>query len=99
MTSTQFKTKLKDLKSFLKGKAIHISLTTKSSQTQKITFNTLKEFGNKVLELEKLGTHFAFTGVGNTLVEKTMITQKEMIKWTSQGVWNSVYINATILKN
>ena len=97
MKVQDFKNKVKDLKEFLRGKEINISLVTKTG-IETFKFSSLKSFGNKILELETLGAGFAFSKVGNDLVERRVITEKELSKWVSRGVWNRIYITASTLK-
>lgn len=97
MKAQDFKNKVKDLKEFLRSKKINISLVTKTG-IETFKFSSLKSFGNKILELEKMGAGFAFSKVGNSLVERRTVTERELTKWVNQGVWTKIYINASTLK-
>lgn len=96
MKSTEFKNKVKEIKGFLKGKEIVLSLINKNG-IETFKFNSLKAFGNKILELEKIGAGFSFTTVANSFVEKGIITERELAKWSNQGVWTKIHINASTL--
>jgi len=55
MTSTQFKSELKKVKETLRGQSIRVSLNGVSRH-----YNTLRELGNRILELEAKGCTFSF---------------------------------------
>ena len=55
MKSTEFKTKLKEVKETLIGKSVRVSLNGVSKR-----YTTLKELGNRILELEAKGCTFSF---------------------------------------
>ncbi len=55
MTSTQFKSELKRVKETLRGQSVKVSLNGVSGY-----YNTLRELGNRILELEARGCTFSF---------------------------------------
>ncbi len=96
MTSTQFKLKLKEIKSFLIGKEIKITLVTNKG-IEIFTYKTLKAFGSKVLELEKLEACFSFVTLSNRFIEKRVITGSELTNMINNGVWTKIKINASTI--
>ena len=97
MKAKEFKNKVKELKEFLRGKEIILCLVTKKG-AETLKFKTLKSFGDKVLELEKLGAGFAFVAFGNKYTERRVVTEKELNKWVSGGKWDTVHLSASTLK-
>ena len=97
MEASNFKSKASELKDFLKGKKIVMTLVTESN-TEKVVFTSLKSFGNKILELEELGFGFGFDTVGNEFVNRDIKSEANLNKWISRGVWNKITITASNLK-
>lgn len=96
MNSKQFKTKVKEIKNFLIGKEIKLTITTKNG-IESYSFKTLKNFGNKILELETLGAGFSISKVSNDFIQKRAVTENELSKCIKNGVWNKVFIHASTL--
>lgn len=97
MEATKFKTALKENKSFLTGKLITVSLITKKG-IDRFSFERLKDFGHKVLELEALGAGFGFSTVENSMVSKRICTDREFNQWANFGVWTKINITASLIK-
>ena len=55
MNAKQFKAELKSIKESLRGQSVRIGLNGVSQR-----FNTLRELGNRILELEAKGCTFSF---------------------------------------
>ena len=98
MDSTTFKAEIKNLKGFLTGKTITVSLVSGNDVTR-YDFNTLKGFGKAILAFEAMGAGFGFVKVANALIEKRTKDIKELNHYTHNGVWDSVHFLATTIKN
>ena len=98
MDATTFKTEIKNLKDFLTGKTITVSLVNGSDVTR-YNFKTLKGFGRAILAFEAMGAGFGFVKVANNLIEKRTKDIKELKHYTHNGVWDSVHFLATTIKN
>ncbi|GBF19531.1 MULTISPECIES: hypothetical protein [Arenibacter] len=98
MDATTFKTEIKNLKDFLVGKTITVSLVNGNNIT-KYDFSTLKGFGKAILAFEGMGANFGFIKVGNSLIEKRTKDIKELNHYINNGVWDSVHFLATTIKN
>lgn len=96
MDSITFKSQLSKNKSFLLGKVINVSLIT-SNGVERFSFVKLKDFGNKILELEKLGAGFGFSTVENDMVSKRIVTDVEFNKWLGSGNWTKINITASLI--
>ena len=98
MTSTSFKSELKRIKNYLINSEIELTVVTDSG-LQVFKFTDLKTFGNKVLELEKLGAGFSFSSVSNRLVEKGIHRGKKtnLDYWLRYGVWTKFSITASLV--
>ena len=96
MNSTDFKSELKRIENKLKGSTISLGIVTDNGQ-ETLIFTDLKEFGLKVLELEKLGAGFSFSSVANNLVEKGIHRGKKtnLDYWLRYGVWDRFNITAS----
>ncbi|WP_147377389.1 hypothetical protein [Flagellimonas taeanensis] len=88
---------MKNLKEWLKGKTIGITLITPNGGSR-YTFKTLKGFGAAVLEFETLGASFGFIKVGNDYIEKSTKDHAEFIHRVNNGVWTNVHFIATTIK-
>lgn len=97
MDSVAFKTEMKNLKEWLKGKTISITLMTPNGG-RKYTFKTLKGFGRAVLEFERMGARFGFMKVGNDYIQKPTKDFNEFIKRVNGGVWTEIEFLATTIK-
>lgn len=95
MNSKQFKIKVKEMKDFLKGKEITLSLMN-NNECKLFHFKSLKAFGTMILDLEKKGAGFSFVHVENSLVQRRFISEMEINKYMNRGVWTKVKIHASI---
>tara|TARA_R110002049_G_scaffold80452_3_gene204621 strand:- start:1430 stop:1726 length:297 start_codon:yes stop_codon:yes gene_type:complete len=98
MDSTTFKSEIKNLKDFLVGKTITVSLVNGNNITR-YDFSTLKGFGKAILAFEGMGANFGFIKVGNNLIEKRTKDIKELNHYINNGVWDNVHFLATTIKN
>lgn len=96
MKSEDFKNTVKEIKEFLKGKEISLKVVSNNG-IDSLKFQSLKSFGYKILELEKLGFGFSFIKVGNPQVERSIMKQSDLEKWMVRGVWTSIHVNASNL--
>ena len=98
MNSTQFKSEVKRIKNYLENSTMTITIISNEG-TQKIELTNLRDFGNKILELEKLGFGFNINMVGNRLVQKAIHRGKKtnLDYWLSVGKWDQFYITASNL--
>lgn len=97
MEASRFKSKLSENKSLLIGKIITVSLVTKSG-VERFSFDKLKDFGLKILELENLGAGFSFSTIENSLIVKRIQTDNEFNQWANKGVWTRINITASLIK-
>lgn len=97
MTSIEFKSEMKDLKEWLRGKTIGITFMTPKGG-HSYTFKTLKGFGAAVLEFEAMGASFGFIKVGNDYIEKSAKDHAEFTERVNNGVWTKVHFIATTIK-
>lgn len=97
MNTSDFKSKVKEIKGFLTGKEITIEFLN-NNQVQKIECKSLRHFGNMVLKLEQLGASFNFLTVANHLTTRNVSNEKELNKWMNRGVWSEVRVLATTVK-
>lgn len=97
MTTTEFKTAIKEAKEALKGKTLSIRFVN-GEKVESLKFSTLKGFGAAILELEKLGAGFGFVKVGNKLVQKAIYKPAQFQKVLNGGVWNEITFLATTVK-
>lgn len=98
MNASTFKSEIKNLKGFLIGKTITVSLVNGNTIT-KYDFNSLKGFGRAILAFEEMGAGFGFVKVANTLIEKRTKDINELNHYINNGVWNSVHFLVTTIKN
>lgn len=98
MTSTSFKSELKRIKNYLINSEIELTVVTDSG-LQVFKFTDLKTFGNKVLELEKLGAGFSFSSVSNRLSKKGIHRGKKtnLDYWLRYGVWTKFSITSSLV--
>lgn len=97
MDAKDFKTEMKNLKEWLKGKTISITLMTPHGD-RKYTFRTLKGFGAAVLEFEAMGAAFGFMNVSNTYIKKSTKDFNELMEKVGFGVWTEIEFLATTIK-
>lgn len=97
MNTSDFKSKVKEIKGFLNGKEITIEFLN-NNQVQKIECKNLRHFGNMILKLEKLGASFNFLTVSNHLTTRSISKDIELNKWMNRGVWNKIRVFATTVK-
>ena len=96
MTSSNFKSELKRIKNYLINSEIELTIVTDQKQ-ETLIFTNLKTFGDKVLELEKLGAGFSFSSVSNRLVARGIHRGKKtnLDYWLSNGKWTKFQIIAS----
>ncbi|MCM4159533.1 hypothetical protein FHG64_16075 [Antarcticibacterium flavum] len=97
MTSKEFKTAISEAKEVLKGKTLIIKFVN-GGKIQKLSFSTLKGFGNAILALEKLGAGFGFVKAGNQFVQRGIYKPSEFQTVLTRGVWNEITFLATTVK-
>jgi type II secretory pathway component HofQ len=97
MDAKDFKTEIRNLKEWLKGKTISITLMTPNGG-RKYTFRTLKGFGAAVLEFEAMGAAFGFMNVSNPYIQKPTKDFNELMEKVGLGVWTGVEFLATTIK-
>ena len=86
-----FREKIILFKEFLRGKEIVLTIIGQTESSEE-RFKTLKSFGERIIELEKLGFNTcSFNGVKNTVCERGIIRNKDFIRCLD-GVWDKVYI-------
>ncbi|MCM4170069.1 hypothetical protein DHD32_01145 [Arenibacter sp. TNZ] len=93
MVASEFKTEMKSIKDLLIGKTIKVSFIN-GNNIASFSFDTLKGFGNAILEFEKLGANFGFIKVGNNLIEKPTRDHKELLNRLNNGVWDNIHFLA-----
>jgi hypothetical protein len=89
MTSTEFKSGLKEIKEYLKG--ITLSVSSKYC-TQ--PFYTLKDFGNEILKHESYGHSFSITTVWTNDGRKSARTFADLIQLFKNYQVDGVRFNA-----
>ena len=97
MNATAFKSEIKNLKGFLTGKTITVSLVHGNNVTR-YDFKTLKGFGKAILAFEEMGAGFGFVKVANNLIEKGTKDINELNHYINNGVWDNVHFLATTIK-
>lgn len=98
MKAAEFKTAIKEVKEILKGKTLIIDFVN-GGRIEKLKFSSLKEFGNAILEMEKLGAGFGFINVRNELVQRTIYKASEFQSRLEKGEWTEVTFLATTVKH
>lgn len=97
MDATTFKSEIKNLKGFLTGKTITVSLVHGNNVTR-YDFRTLQGFGRAILAFEEMGAGFGFVKVANNLIEKGTKDINELNHYINNGVWDNVHFLATTIK-
>jgi hypothetical protein len=97
MNTLEFKTAIQEVKESLKGKTLTINFVN-GNIVEKLSFSSLKGFGNAILNLEKLGAGFGFVKVGNDLVQKGIYKASEFQTTLKRGNWTEVPFLATTVK-
>jgi hypothetical protein len=97
MIAKEFKKAISEAKESLRGKTLTVNFVN-GETIKKLSFSTLKGFGNAILEMEKLGAGFGFSTVRNQLIEKGMYKASEFQTVLKKGVWNEVTFLATTVK-
>lgn len=97
MKATEFKKIMSDTKEELKGKTLKIHFMN-GGKVERMSFSSLRSFGNAILELEKKGAGFGFVSVANRFVKKPTIKAEEFRKKLTRGVWNEFTFLATTVK-
>jgi len=97
MNPTEFKKAISEAKENLRGKTLTVNFVN-GETIKKLSFSTLKGFGNAILEMEKLGAGFGFSTVGNQLIKKGINKASEFQTVLKKGVWNEVTFLATTVK-
>lgn len=97
MTATEFKKAISEIKEVLKGKVLNIHFQN-GNKVEKLTFSSLREFGNAILDLEKKGAGFNFMKAGNRFVQKGIYSPSQAPEVLTRGVWDEIYFLATTVK-
>lgn len=97
MKANNFKTALTKVKETLKGKTLNISFMN-NGKVENLSFSNLMDFGNAVLNMERLGAGFSFVSVENMFVEKRAISLEEFEALMSRGSYSTINFYASNLK-
>ncbi|UJH91683.1 hypothetical protein LZ575_03065 [Antarcticibacterium sp. 1MA-6-2] len=97
MNTTEFKTAISEAKESLRGKTLTVKFVN-GGTIKKLSFTSLKSFGNAILEMEKLGAGFGFIKVGNHIVERGIYKAADFQKVLNRGIWSEVTFLATTVK-
>ena len=94
MKAAEFKKAVSEVKEVLKGKTLSIHFVN-GNNVEKLTFNSLKAFGNAILKLEEKCSGFGFISVKNDCMEKGIYRPSEFTKVLNRGRWNEITFLAT----
>lgn len=97
MNASEFKTVIAEAKETLRGKTLNIQFVN-GSKVERLSFSSLKSFGNAILKLEAIGAGFGFVKVGNSYTEKGIYKPSQFNRLLNKGVWNEVTFLATTVK-
>ena len=97
MKAAEFKKAISEVKKELKGKTLKIHFVN-GSKTERLSFSSLRAFGNAVLHLEAQGAGFGFVKVGNRFTQKGIYKPSQFQTVLTKGVWDEVYFLATTVK-
>lgn len=97
MKATEFKKTVSEVKDQLKGKTLKIDFVN-GNRVERLSFSSLKAFGNAVLQLEAKGVGFGFVGVANKFVKKPAVKAEEFKQKLTRGVWTEITFLATTVK-
>ena len=97
MKAAEFKKAILEAKENLRGKTLKIHFQD-GNRVEKMSFSSLRAFGNAVLQLESKGAGFGFIKVGNRFTEKGICTPSDFSPVLARGVWNEVFFLATTVK-
>ena len=97
MKAAEFKKAITEAKENLRGKTLRIDFVN-GNKVQKLSFSSLKAFGNAVLQLEAKGAGFGFAKVGNQYTQKGIYKPSQFAEVLTGGVWNEVTFLATTVK-
>ena len=89
MEATEFKTKIKEVKELLKGKTIQFI-----SKNSVRPCNTLKEFGEAILEQEKYGQSFSFGQIWTVEGIKYVKSFSDLVNQLKSGVVTALQVKA-----
>ena len=97
MKAAEFKKAISEAKESLRGKTLKIQFVN-GSKIQKLSFSSLKAFGNAILQMEAQGAGFGFCKVGNKFTEKGIYKPSQFAEVLNSGVWSEVTFLATTVK-
>lgn len=98
MKAAEFKKTIKEAKETLRGKTLKLHFVN-GSNVEKMSFNTLRDFGKAILQLESKGVKgFGFIKVGNPYAQKGIYKPSQFATVLNSGVWNEVTFLATTVK-
>ncbi|MDT0646331.1 hypothetical protein RM545_06480 [Zunongwangia sp. F260] len=97
MKAAEFKKAISEAKESLKGKTLRIDFVN-GSKIERLTFSSLRAFGNAVLQLEAKGAGFGFIKVGNDFTQKGIYKPSQFTEVLNRGVWKEVFFLATTVK-
>ena len=97
MKAAEFKTAISEAKEALKGKTLKIDFMN-GNRVERLSFSSLRSFGNAVLQLEAKGAGFGFSKVGNKYAQKGIYKPSQFAEVLSRGAWDEVFFLATTVK-
>ena len=97
MKAAEFKKAVSEVKETLKGKTLKIDFVN-GNNIERLSFSSLKSFGQAVLQLESKGAGFGFVKVGNRCIEKLIYKPSQFSQVLQNGVWEEVTFLATTVK-
>ena len=97
MKATEFKKAISEVKEILKGKTLKIDFVN-GNKVERLSFSSLRAFGNAILQLEAKGAGFGFVKLGNRYTQKGIYKPSQFAEVLTRGAWDEVFFLATTVK-